>query len=231
MPWKECSVMDERLRFIGRLLDGEEMSAICREFSISRKTGHKIYNRYSEHGLEALTDRTRRRRSLRQSAARADRGHDPCLQARENTLGCAQNPRDADQALAFTAFERLFSEYGLPDAIRSDNGVPFASPNGLFNLSKLSVWFLRLGIAIERIQPGKPQQNGWHERMHLTLKQHTTRPPGMNIAKFKNTWTFKLCYQGRDCGPRVSAKATLTPGADPGPAWRLNALKLFVQII
>ncbi len=65
---------------------------------------------------------------------------------------------------AFTAFERLFKERGLPQAIRSDNGVPFASPNGLFNLSRLAVWWLRLGITIERIQPGHPQQNGRHER-------------------------------------------------------------------
>ena len=82
--------------------------------------------------------------------------------------------------LAFTAFERLFAERGLPLAIRSDNGVPFASPNALFNLSKLSVWSLRLGIAIERIKPGQPQQNGRHERMHLTLEKEATRPPGMN---------------------------------------------------
>jgi transposase InsO family protein len=81
--------------------------------------------------------------------------------------------------LAFTAFERLFVERGLPLAIRSD-GVPFASPNALFNLSKLSVWWLRLGIAIERIKPGRPQQNGRHERMHLTLKKEATRPPGQN---------------------------------------------------
>ncbi len=71
---------------------------------------------------------------------------------------------------AFTAFKHLFEERGLPDAIRSDNGVPFASPNGLYNLSRMSVWWLRLGIAIERIKPGHPQQNGRHERMHLTLK-------------------------------------------------------------
>ena len=81
---------------------------------------------------------------------------------------------------AFTAFERLFAERGLPLAIRSDNGVPFASPNALFNLSKLAVWWLRLGIAIERIKPGRPQQNGRHERMHLTLKKEATRPPGGN---------------------------------------------------
>jgi transposase InsO family protein len=84
---------------------------------------------------------------------------------------------------AFTAFERLFKERGLPRAMRSDNGVPFASPNALFNLSKLSVWWLRLGISIERIKPGHPQQNGRHERMHLTLKQETTRPPGANILQ------------------------------------------------
>jgi transposase InsO family protein len=93
------------------------------------------------------------------------------------------------EAPAFAAFERLFKERGLPRAIRSDNGVPFASPNGLFNLSRLSVWWLRLGISIERIRPGHPQQNGRHERMHLTLKQATTRPAGANIlqqqAKFE----------------------------------------------
>jgi transposase InsO family protein len=81
------------------------------------------------------------------------------------------------------AFVRLFREPGLPAAIRSDNGLPFASPNGLYNLSRLSVFWLRLGIAIERIKPGCPHQNGRHERMHLTLKKETTRPPGMNVLQ------------------------------------------------
>jgi transposase InsO family protein len=85
--------------------------------------------------------------------------------------------------LAFPAFEDLFRERGLPLAIRSDNGVPFASPHGLFQLSRLSVWWLRLGIAIERIRPGHPQQNGRHERMHLTLKQQTTRPGAANFLQ------------------------------------------------
>jgi len=84
------------------------------------------------------------------------------------------------EQLAFTAFERLFRDRGLPYGIRSDNGVPFASPNALFNLSKLSGWWLRLGIQIERIKPGQPQQNDRHERMHLTLKKEATRPPGVN---------------------------------------------------
>jgi len=83
----------------------------------------------------------------------------------------------------FEAFRRLFVERGLPHAIRSDNGVPFASPNGLYNLSRLSVWWLRLGIAIERIKPGHPQQNGRHERMHLTLKKEATRSPGINMLQ------------------------------------------------
>jgi hypothetical protein len=63
------------------------------------------------------------------------------------------------------------------------HSLPFASPNGLYNLSRLSVLWLRLGIAIERIRPGHPQQNGRHERMHRTLKQETARPPGMNALQ------------------------------------------------
>lgn len=60
MPWRETSVMDERLRFVARLLEGEGMSEVCRDFGLSRKTGYKIFNRYKEDGLEALTDRSRR---------------------------------------------------------------------------------------------------------------------------------------------------------------------------
>ena len=99
------------------------------------------------------------------------------------------------EAYAFPVFEAVFKEFGLPKAIRTDNGVPFASPNSLFNLSKLSVWWLRLGIEIERIKPGHPQQNGRHERMHLTLKLETTKPAGKNFlqqqAKFDE---FIECY-------------------------------------
>ena len=80
-------------------------------------------------------------------------------------------------------FERVFREFGLPNAIRSDNGVPFASPTALFGLSKLSVWWLQLGIAVERIKPGNPQQNGRHERMHLTLKKEATQPASFNFLQ------------------------------------------------
>ena len=262
-------MVDERLRFVARILGGEAMSDVCRSLGISRKTGYKIFNRYKEHGLEALSDRSRRpvryanqlpqqieslivslkqdkphwgARKIRELLVRRLNGDvrvpakstihavlhrhglvkrmgrprnratgTPLSQgAAPNDLWCADFKGEfklgsgrycypltvTDHAsrflllcealdstredLASSAFERLFRERGLPLAIRSDNGVPFASPNALFNLSKLSVWWLRLGIAIERIKPGRPQQNGRHERMHLTLKKEATRPPGIN---------------------------------------------------
>jgi len=272
MPWKECSVMEERLRFVARLLEGEEMSFLCREFGISRKTGYKIYERYKDCGMEALSDRSRRpfrygnqlpfqveaaivqlkkekphwgAPKLRELLFRKfpsdvkvpavstihavlDRHNlvqprkGPRHRAQGTALSTGQNPNElwcvdfkgefklgdgrycypltvTDHAsryllmcealesvreeTAFTAFESLFQERGLPGAIRSDNGVPFASPHALFGLSKLSVWWLRLGIAIERIKPGKPQQNGRHERMHLTLKKEATRPAKPNFLQ------------------------------------------------
>jgi putative transposase len=73
-------------------------------------------------------------------------------------------------------FERLFREYGLPDAIRTDNGAPFATP-AFCGLSQLSVWWITLGIRHQRIEPGRPEQNGRHERMHRALKAEATRPP------------------------------------------------------
>jgi transposase InsO family protein len=261
--------MEERLRFVARLLDGEGMSAVCREFGISRKTGYKIFDRYRQDGVEALTDRSRRpvryanqlpepverlivelkrgkphwgARKIRELlirrlagdvrvparstvhavldrhglVARARRrrnraeGTPLSLAAAPNDLWCTDFKGEfklgngrycypltvTDQASRYVlacealdstkespvieAFVRLFRQHGLPAAIRSDNGLPFASPNGLYNLSKLSVWWLRLGVQLERIKPGQPQQNGRHERMHLTLKQETTRPPGAN---------------------------------------------------
>lgn len=264
--------MEERLRFVARLLDGEAMTDVCREFGISRKTGYKIFARYKDHGLESLTDRSRRpvryanqlpepiesliirlkrekphwgARKIRELLVRrlagdvripanstihavldrnglVTRMRKPRHRATGTQLSQAIAPNDlwcvdfkgefrlgngpycypltvTDQASrylllcealettqekpAITAFEQLFIERGLPLAIRSDNGVPFASPNGLFNLSRLAVWWLRLGIDIERIKPGHPQQNGRHERMHLTLKKETTKPAQANFLQ------------------------------------------------
>src|SRR5579863_3503050 len=272
MPWKESSVMDERMRFVIRLKDGESMASLCREFGIARKTGYKIFERYEQCGLEGLSDRTRRpfryanqlpeqveaaivsakrekphwgARKIRERLLRrlphairvpaastvhavldrhglVTRAARPRTRAEGTPLSDGLGPNDlwctdykgefqlgdkrycypltvTDHAsrylllceamesnrteLAFQAFERLFIERGLPPAIRSDNGVPFALPHGLFQLSKLSVWRLRLGITIERIQPGHPQQNGRHERMHRTLKMEATRPAGSNFLQ------------------------------------------------
>jgi transposase InsO family protein len=77
-------------------------------------------------------------------------------------------------------FKRIFQEFGLPERIRTDNGAPFATVS-LARLSSLSAWWIRLGVLPELIEPGKPQQNGRHERMHRTLKAETTRPPAANL--------------------------------------------------
>jgi putative transposase len=79
-------------------------------------------------------------------------------------------------------FKRAFREYGLPLVIRTDNGTPFAS-YGLGGLTKLSAWWVRLGIHPERIEPAKPQQNGRHERMHRTLKDYTATPPAQGLRR------------------------------------------------
>jgi transposase InsO family protein len=94
-------------------------------------------------------------------------------------LGCQGLHSTAVQE-AKPVFTRLFKEYGLPRRIRTDNGVPFAT-NTLARLSKLSAWWVRLGVMPELIEPGRPQQNGRHERMHRTLKAEATRPPASSV--------------------------------------------------
>lgn len=79
-------------------------------------------------------------------------------------------------------FEAVFRQYGMPRAMRTDNGPPFASI-GLAGLSRLAVWWLHLGIWPERIRPGRPEENGRHERMHRTLKQETAQPPKTNLME------------------------------------------------
>ena len=272
MPWKECHVMDERLRFVARLLEGEKMAPLCAEFGISRKTGYKIFDRYKDCGVVAFSDRSRRpyrqanrlpppieativrlkreypgwgapkiREKLRQQIApvqlpaistvhavldrhqlvkrrRRRRGGAPSATAltqptTPNALWCADYKGEfmlgnrrycypltitdfasrylltcealstTQERFAFTVFDRTFRDFGLPAAIRTDNGVPFASPTALYRLSKLAVWWLRLGIRLERIEPGHPQQNGRHERMHRTLKAEATKPAAPNVLQ------------------------------------------------
>jgi transposase InsO family protein len=99
-----------------------------------------------------------------------------------------------EERTAKPVIEAAFREYGLPEAIRTDNGEPFGSV-GIAGLSRLSVWWIKLGIRPERIQPGKPQQNGRHERMHRTLKQATAKPPADNLrAQQKAFDDFRLEY-------------------------------------
>jgi len=271
MPWRTCKPMDERLKFVARLLEGEKMSALCREFGISRPTGYKILNRYKYCGLQGLEDRSRRPYrhanqlpfQVERAILQIKREYDDwgALKIREklikwypminppakstihavldrhglvkrrkrhryraqgtplkeahhpNGLWCAdykgefmlgnrqycypltmtdyrsryllacEGLSSTKSDFAFNVFERVFKEYGLPDAIRTDNGIPFASPHAFFGLSRLSVWWLRLGIQIERIKPGHPQQNGRHERMHLTLKKQATKPASFNFLQ------------------------------------------------
>jgi putative transposase len=263
--------MDERLRFVARLLEGEKMAPLCAEFGISRKTGYKIYDRYKDCGVGAFNDRSRRphrqanrlppqveavivrlkrqypgwgapkiREKLRQQSTaphlpaistvhavldrcglvhrrrrrrRVPLGTELSRPSEPNALWCADYKGEfmlgnrrycypltitdfasrylltcealgtTQEKFAFTVFERTFKEFGLPQMIRTDNGVPFASAHALYGLSKLAVWWLRLGIQIERIKPGHPQQNGRHERMHLTLKREATKPAAANVLQ------------------------------------------------
>ena len=270
MPWLECNMIDQKLKFIARLLEGEKMAPLCREFGIARKTGYKIWNRYKEMGSEAFIEQKRtpyryanklpvqielliletkkeypnwgapkirekikrrypdikipaistihavldrnglvksklKKRKFTSTGTTLSNPSDPnelwCADykgefmlgnrkycypltitdhASRYVIACdAQASTQAD--FAFESFTRAFKEYGLPKSIKTDNGTPFASGNSLYGLTKLSVWWLRLGIEIERIEPGNPQQNGRHERMHLTLKQETTKPASDNF--------------------------------------------------
>ena len=114
-------------------------------------------------------------------------------------------------------FERAFREYGLPRAIRTDNGVPFAN-TGLHGLTQLNVWWLRLGIQHQRIRPASPQENGAHERMHRTLKAETTRPPAADLARQQRAFTaFRREYN------EVRPHAAL--GGDPPAARYVNSAR------
>jgi transposase InsO family protein len=96
-------------------------------------------------------------------------------------LLCCRHVDQMSYELVKMCFERIFREYGLPEVIRTDNGTPFSS-RGLGGLSRLSYWWIRLGVYPERIEPGHPEQNGRHERIHKTLKDYTARPAAMTLS-------------------------------------------------
>mgnify|MGYP000138451957 CR=1 FL=1 len=273
MPWKVRSVVDERMKFVSRVLAGEPLAAVCRDFGISRKTGTKFWKRYQEEGPEGLLNRSRATRRnnktlceilekrivdlrkekpywgapklkelfirrypnvrapsistfhaviKRNGLVKEKRKRALSSKATGTYLSVPKDPNDLwctdykgqfllgnqeycypltitdshsryllgceafyriNHTDVFTVFDRTFKEYGLPKAIRSDNGVPFGHPQSLFTLSPLSVWWLSLGIKVERIRPGHPEQNGRHERMHRTLKRECTKPPKKNLLQ------------------------------------------------
>ncbi len=105
-----------------------------------------------------------------------------------------QAVRRADTATVRGILEAAFREYGLPEVFRSDNGAPFAG-RGAGGLSRLSVWLIKLSVRPERIDPGSPEQNGRHERMHLTLGQETANPPAASLrAQARRFAAFRRCY-------------------------------------
>lgn len=132
------------------------------------------------------------------------------------------------QALLSTAhtgvhalFAATFQEYGLPDRLRTDNGVPFAG-RGVGGLSRLSVWWLQLGILPERITPGAPSENGRHERMHRTLKAEACRQPGHTLAEQQRLFTaFRTEYntvRPHEALGQVPPASVYTPSARGYPA-------------
>lgn len=135
-------------------------------------------------------------------------------------LGCQALASTCVQA-AKPVFTRLFQEFGLPQRIRTDNGVPFAT-NTLARLSQLSAWWVRLGILPEFIEPGHPQQNGRHERMHRTLKAETTRPPAATLPaqqrkfnRFREEFNAERPHEALDLHPPASR---YEPSPRPMPA-------------
>jgi putative transposase len=126
-----------------------------------------------------------------------------------------------DEEEARPIYENAFREYGLPLFIRSDNGPPFAS-QALHGLTRLSVWWMRLGIVHERIQPGHPEQNGQHERMHRTVKAETTRPAGQHSLEQQERFdAFREEFNNERPHESLDGKAPAklyTPSPRPFPA-------------
>lgn len=124
-------------------------------------------------------------------------------------LCCRALPSQRGDAVR-PALETTFREYGLPRVFRTDNGAPFGAPSsGL--LSSLAVWLIKLGVRPEYIDPGRPQQNGRHERMHLTLKQETAQPPARDIRSQQHRFEA-FCHEYNDERPH-EALGQKTPGS------------------
>ncbi len=125
-------------------------------------------------------------------------------------LKCEALPSTSEQA-AWPHYEAAFREFGLPARIRSDNGVPFANAGSLGRLSRLSIWWVKLGIELERIEPGHPEQNGQHERMHRTLEEaidegkHGMDEQQRRFDGFRRIWNHERPHEaiGQRCPARL----------------------------
>ena len=270
MPWKNVLPMEEKLRFVSLYMSKRfGMTELCREFGISRKTGHKWVDRYEEGGAKGLEDRSRSPKSCshrtsdeiarlicsekrkhktwgpkkiqellivkhgiasppavstvgevlkRNGMVTERRRRGAVFKVERGTLTAPERPNhvlgvdfkgwfllsdrsrcdpltvtdlhsrmvmkvagmeETRTAWVQAEFRSVFRCYGLPEIIRVDNGAPFAS-NGPGGLSRLSVWWIGLGIEVQFSRPGCPQDNGCHERMHRTLKAECCRSPSAN---------------------------------------------------
>jgi hypothetical protein len=210
------------------------MSALCREFGISRKTGYKWAGRYFELGAAGLADLSRRPHSSptaidpnladarvgarkrypfwgpRKLRAFLVKHHPEIEMPAPSSIG----EISPDEPTVRPIFESAFREFGLPHAMRSDNGPPFAS-TALGRLSRLSVWWVRLGIRLERIEPGPPEQNGRHERMHRTwVSTRVAHPRSPPASAGRASWRRRLrrsCRGGPSAGFRCCRGTSAAP--------------------
>ncbi len=295
MPWNEVEPMSEKEKFVTLAQTGRfTVSDLCKDFKISRKTGHKYLKRYGAEGRDGLIERSRRPKHcpwtttaevealiLRERRAhptwgpkkirdRLHREHGVQAPPHESTIGLIlkrhglsqkrkrkpgvhrvhpdhlTEPSRPNEVWTFDfkgwfilqdhqrcdpltvcdrysryvigchacdnqqfkgtlrVCKRLMRYHGLPEIIRVDNGAPFASM-ALGGLSALSVWWIENGIRVEFIDPGSPQQNGSHERMHRDLKAEATKPPSRNLwaqqkrfERWKRTYNYERPHEALD---------------------------------
>jgi hypothetical protein len=194
MSWLETSRQEEKMRFLLESKDQEfNFAHLCRRYGISRKTGYKLKNRYLEEGIQALEERSRA--PLHHPNAIPNELVQQILDLKHRyaywgprTLRLWLDKNSPETAWpAISTKGDILKRYGLVKAKRKRLKIPpHTQPcagMGVGGLGRLSIWWVKLGIMPERIEPGHPEQNGRHERMHRTLKAATTLAPGSSLNK------------------------------------------------
>src|SRR5205814_1224502 len=190
MPWKECHVMDERLRFVARLLEGEKMAPLCAEFGISRKTGYKIFDRYNDCGVTAFSDRSRRPHrqanrlppQLEAVIVRLKREYPGWGAPKIRVKLRRQSP--APHLPAISTVHAVLDRHGLVQHRRrrrhAAKGTALSRPT-----DSNALWCAdyKGEFMLGNRRYCHPQQNGRHERMHLTLKKEATKPAAANVLQ------------------------------------------------